>query len=415
MIWGNFLHIYQPPDQKEDTFRQIFRESYRPLIDILKENPRAKLTLNITACLTEQFISHGHQDLIKDLKTLVKSGQVELTDSSKYHAFLPLLPAEEIERQIKLNRQANKKIFGKAYQPKGFHLPEMAYSRRVAEIVAKLGYSWLILNETSYKGKLFSKVDTSRIYKLRGMPGLKILFRNRRLSDLIQRGQMWQTDDFLKVVKEEIGKSEYMITAMDGETFGHHRPGLEKFLNQLYQENKIKTLTVSEITDLMPEGEEIEPLAGSWASMESELKKKIPYVQWKYPKNPIHNKQWELTYLAIKTLDLAKKDPDFRKARRLLDKALFSCQYWWAGAVPWWEIEYIEKGAYFLRKVIETLKTTPKDAKEKAKKLYSEIVFTAFDWERSGLAHQKSMNYTKKIIKELGEEMAGLSTLHSKK
>ena len=131
--------------------------------------------------------------------------------------------------------------------------------------------------------------------------------------------------------------------------------------------------------------------------------------------NPIHKKQWELTYLAIKTLNLSKKDPDFGKARRLLDKALFSCQYWWAGAVPWWEIEYIEKGAYFFKKVIEILKTASKDTKEKAKKLYSEIVFTAFDWERSGLAHQKSINYTKKIIKELGEEMAGFSTLHSKK
>jgi len=415
MIWGNFLHIYQPPDQKEDTFRQIFDESYRPLINILKENPGAKLTLNITACLTEQFISHGHRDLIEDLKMLVKSGQVELTDSSKYHAFLPFLPDEEIERQIKLNYQTNKKIFGEVYRPKGFHLPEMAYSRKIAEIVADLGYSWLILNETSYEGKLFSKVDTSKIYKLKGRPKIKILFRNRRLTDLIQRGQMWQTEDFYKVVQEEVKENEYIITAMDGETFGHHRPGLEKFLNQLLKENKIKTMKISEIVDSFPEGEEIEPLKGSWASMESELKKKVFYAQWKYSGNPIHKKQWELTYLAIKTLNLAKEDPNFKKARKLLDKALFSCQYWWAGAVPWWEIEYIEKGAYFLRSVIEVLKTIPKETKEKAKNLYSEIVFTAFDWERSGLAHRKSMNYTKKIIKELGEEIAKISTIHSKR
>jgi len=415
MIWGNFLHIYQPPDQKEDTLRQIVKESYRPLINIFKNNPQARLTLNITACLNEQFIKYGYRDLIEDLKVLIKTGQIELTDSPKYHAFLPFLPKEEIERQIELNHKTNKKIFGDVYQPKGLHLPEMAYSRKVAEIAASLGYSWLVLNETSFEGKLFSKIDTSKIYKLKGLPEIRILFRNRRLSDLIQRGQMWQTEDFYKAVKEEINENEYIITAVDGETFGHHRPGLEKFLNQLYQENKIKTLTISEIVDSFSEGKEIEPLAGSWASMESELKRKNPYAQWKYPGNPIHKKQWELTYLAIKMVNQARNDQNFKKARALLDKSLFSCQYWWAGAVPWWEIEYIEKGAYFLRKVIETLKTAPIDVKERAKNLYSEIVFTAFNWERSGLAHKKSMDYTKKIIKELGEEITEVSTLHSKK
>jgi len=415
MIWANFLHIYQPPDQKEDTLNQIVRESYQPLIKIFKENPEAKLSLNITACLSEQFLSRGYRNLIEDLKMLAKRGQVELTDSSKYHAFLPLLPREEIERQIRLNLETNKRIFGKIYQPKGLHLPEMAYSRKIAEIAAKLGYTWFILNETSYKGKLFSKVDTSKIYKLRGLPEIKILFRNRRLSDLIQRGQMWNTEDFYKVIKEEIKENEYIITAMDGETFGHHRLGLEKFLYQLYQEKKIKTMTISEIINSFSEGEEIEPLEGSWASMESELKAKIPYAQWKYPRNPIHKKQWELTYLAIEMVNRYKNDQNFKKARNFLDKAIFSCQYWWAGAVPWWEVEYIEKGAFFLRKVIETLKKVPKEVKEKAERLYSEIVFTSFDWERSGLAHKKSMNYTKKIIKELGEEMAGVSTVHSKR
>jgi len=415
MIWANFLHIYQPPDQHEDTLRQIVVESYQPLIEILKENSRAKLTLNLTACLSEQLISFGYQNLIDDLKELVKKGQVELTDSAKYHAFLPLLPKEEIERQIRLNQETNKKIFGNLYNPAGFHLPEMAYNRKVAEVINKLGYRWLVLNEISYKGKLFSKVDTTKIYKLKDLPKIKILFRNRRLSDLIQRGQMWETKDFYKVVKEEIRENEYIITAMDGETFGHHRPGLEKFLEQLYRENKIKTMTISEIIDSFPEGEEIEPFEGSWASMESEIKANLPFVQWNHPGNPIHQKQWELTYLAIETVKKYYDDPKFSEVRKMLDKALFSCQYWWAGAVPWWEIEYIEKGAYFLRKVIETLEKVPKEVKEKAEKLYSQIVFNAFDWERSGLAHKKSMEYTKKIIQELGEKIPRPSPFYSKK
>lgn len=415
MIFGNYLHIYQPPDQHEDTLRQIVKESYFPLVKILKENPEGKLTLNISACLTEQLLSLGYQDLIDDLKSLVKNGQIELTDSSKYHAFLPLLPSFEIERQIKLNSETHQKIFGEIYQPKGFHLPEMAYSRKVAEIVAKFSYHFLVLNEISFEGKLFSKIDTSKIYKLKNFPQIKILFRNRKLSDLIQRGFLRETKDFYHFLEKEVGEDEYIITAMDGETFGHHRPGLENFLAKLYQEKKVKTMTISEIINHFPEGEEIEPLEGSWASMESEIKEKIPYAQWNYPGNPIHQKQWELTYLAIETVKQYPRDPKFNEARELLDRALFSCQYWWAGAVPWWEVEYIEKGAYYLRKTIEILETVPIKIKEKAQKLYSQIVFTAFDWERSGLAHKKSMEYTKKIIDELGEKIPEPSTLHSKK
>jgi alpha-amylase/alpha-mannosidase (GH57 family) len=415
MIYGNFLHIYQPPDQHEDTLRQIVKESYYPLVKILKENPEAKLTLNIAGSLTEQLIALGYQDFIEDLKFLIKNGQLELTESSKYHAFLPLLPSSEVERQIRLNHQIHRKVFGNIYQPKGIHLPEMAYSFEVAKVVSKLGYSWLILNEVSFEGKLFSKIDTSKIYKLEKLPQIKILFRNRKLSDLIQRGFLRETNDFYQFLEKEIKDNEYVITAMDGETFGHHRPGLEKFLAKIYEEKKIKTATISEIINSFPEGTEIKPVEGSWASMESEIKKKIPFAQWNYPGNPIHKRQWELTYLAINTVNKYQKDPKIRKARRMLDKSLFSCQYWWAGAVPWWEIEYIEKGAYYLKSTIEILEKIPLKIKKRAQKLYNEIVFTAFDWERSGLAHKKSMEYTKKIINELGEKIPDVSTLHSKK
>jgi alpha-amylase/alpha-mannosidase (GH57 family) len=415
MIWGNFLHIYQPPDQHKDLLKRIAQEAYYPIVEILEKNPQGKLTLNITACLTEQLLKLKYKDLIERIKNLLQKRQIELTDSAKYHAFLPLLPENEIERQIVLNHQTHKRIFGKIYSPKGLHLPEMAYSEKVAKVAKKLGYQWLVLNEISFEGKLFSKIDCSQVYKLKKFPTIKILFRNRKLSDLIQRGFMNKVEDFYKFLQENVKENEYIITAMDGETFGHHRPGLEKFLWQLYAENKVRTMTISEIVNTFPEGKEIKPIKGTWASMESEIKAKIPYAQWKYPKNPIHQRQWKLTYLAIQVVNKNQKDPGYKKARKILDKALFSCQYWWAGAVPWWEIEYIEKGAYYLKKSIETLKKTNKKTKKIAQKLYNEIISIAFDWERSGLAHKKSMEYTKKIIKELGEKIPEPSPLHSKK
>lgn len=415
MYWVNFLHLYQPPDQYEDLLRVLVETCYSQIFRILKNNPHQKMTLNIAGSLTEQFAKRGYSFLIEEIKELLQKGQLEMTDSAKYHAFLPLLPESEVKRQILLNRITNKRYFGKFYQPRGIHLPEMAYSKKLGKIIAEMGYEWVILNETSFKGKLFEKIDTSKIFVLKGYPNLKIFFRNRKISDVIQRGFVSKPDDFYQAIQNEgIGENEYLITAVDGETFGHHRPGLEKVLEKIYQEGKVKTYHIADLLKTIPINGEIDPIPGSWASLESEIKKKIYYTQWKYPKNPIHQRQWRLTYLAIQTVNENKKDPNYKKARKILDKALFSCQYWWAGAVPWWEIEYIEKGAFYLKKSIETLKKVKKEIKKKAQELYDQIVKIAFDWERSGFAHKKSIKYTQKVIQELREKIP-VSPLHSKR
>jgi alpha-amylase/alpha-mannosidase (GH57 family) len=401
MIWSNFLHIYQPPGQSQDIVNRITIESYRPIINILKQNPKARLTLNINACLTEQLIEHGHGDLVGDIKELLNSGRLEITESAKYHAFFPLLPESEIKRQIELNRKTHQEIFGKAYNPKGFFIPEMAYSRRAAAVIQKMGYEWLLVNEISLIGRQKSDIDANQIYSLR-RNGLKIFFRSQRLSDLIHRQHASIAENFINEAKKDINETGYFITAMDGEIFGHHRPGYGKFLQELYETKKMEFSTVSGLLDKYPAEKEIEPQKSSWSSLETELASNIPYSLWSYPGNPIHEKQWELTNLAIKTVAESKKNPKHEEARKLLDTALFSCQYWWASSMPWWKVEMIEKGAFMLKKTIDSL-DEKKSAKKKADKIYNEIMTIAFDWERSGKAHNNAEYYTKKISQELGE------------
>ena len=55
------FHIYQPPVQIPSVLKQIVNESYRPIINAVKENPKAKITLNINATLTEQLADYGYQ------------------------------------------------------------------------------------------------------------------------------------------------------------------------------------------------------------------------------------------------------------------------------------------------------------------------------------------------------------------
>ena len=66
MIWANFLHIYQPPTQKEHWVKKIANESYRKLLKGFKKNPKVKVTLNINAVLTELFDKYNCRDVIVD-------------------------------------------------------------------------------------------------------------------------------------------------------------------------------------------------------------------------------------------------------------------------------------------------------------------------------------------------------------
>lgn len=392
MYWINFLHIYQPPTQKSLWVKKIANESYRKITKGLKENPSAKVTLNINAALAELFERDGCLDVIADIKFLAERGQIEFTDSAKYHAFLPLLPEREIKRQIELNRETNKKYFGKVYQPKGFFPTEMGYSRKVGEIVAKLGYEWIILDELAYNGTLKSvKPDT--IYTLKGEK-LKVFFRDREVSFRILSAQVgmsvFSSNMLIKLLGERIYKEEYLITAMDGETFGHHRPGLDELLFDLYQAKEVKSTLLSDVMQYFKKREEVDPLDSSWALMKRDLERHTPFSRWQSNDNQIQVWQWELTNLALKEVEqLDPQNPIYPKARKALDRALHSDQYWWASAQPWWSIEMIEGGAKEFKDILGML-PVEQNKKDRAIDLYLKIIQEAFEWQRSGKVEELS-------------------------
>ena len=392
MVWANFLHFYQPPTQKSSWVVKITAESYRKIIQLLLESPGAKLTLNVNWILWEHWDNCGQDDVIASLRTLVEKGQVELTGSAKYHPLLPFLPQNEVVRQIKLNEETHRKYLGDLYKPVGFFPPEMGFDVGVAKIVADLGYKWIIVDELSFPREL-GMIDYSKIYTVKGLNDFQIFFRERRTSWIILSGQVGTGNLLVSGLGGRLHQNEYLLTAMDGETFGHHRPGLEHLLWEIYQSHDLTTCTISQLKDKFPAREIVDPAPSTWALMEKDLEKSKPFSRWKDEDNAIHRQQWSLTELAIKTVSTAnKEDPGYETARTALDRALHSDQYWWASARPWWSIEMIERGAKELFDAISQTPAVPEEVVIKARNIYHDLVFTAFDWQRSGmvdsLAHE---------------------------
>ena len=405
MYWANFLHIYQPPTQRPSILKRVVEESYRRILAELKCAPEAKLTLNIPGCLTELLAQYGYADVICDIRELLEKGRIELTGTAKYHPLLPKMPAAEIVRQILLDGETNRHYFGESYNPQGFFPPEAAYDRRLAEIVAGLGFKWILAEELSYKGK-FGEAPRDRICKIAN--GLLIFFRERQASFRILSGQLGTVKLFEDHFAHRLDLDEYLLTAMDGETFGHHRPGMEKLLFEIYKSRRLKTVTISELIRLFPKREAVETVPSTWALMEKDLEKNAPFSRWDDPGNEIQKKQWELTKLAIDSVNNSKFTTSSCHARQLLDKALHSDQYWWASARPWWSLEMIEAGANELREAVQIVPDASAAVKKKARQLYYEIITTGFSWQRSGMVEELSRREDEEVRERTDERLPKL-------
>lgn len=421
MKWGNFLHIYQPADQHPGVLEKIVNESYRPLIRGFLKIPETRVTLNINAVLSELLFENGYRDVIENIKLLVEMGRVELTGSAKFHAFLPLLPENEVRRQIILNHETNKRYFGDAFNPKGFFPPEMAYSPKVAEVAASLGYKWIIVDEVSLANQEVQTINNS-VHKI-GELDIDVYFREKAPSNLIMGALVRSADSLERVMHERLSQNEYLITAMDGETFGHHRPGLEDVIFDIMSSSKFDNVLISDLKTYYPAGGPIMPMDSTWASSIKDVKAGNPYSLWFDKSNKIHEYEWELATLAITTLhdsaytdekypamfeetikwdemssDQKKSEENKRqwlKARDALDKALNSDPWWWASAKPWWSVEMIEKGMHALFNVLLIIPDAKNDARSDAEELYKKILFTAHDWQRNGIVDEMERNDSK--------------------
>ncbi|MBI2097290.1 MAG: hypothetical protein HYT40_04085 [Candidatus Sungbacteria bacterium] len=383
MYWANFLHLYQPAEQQPDILEAIVTQSYRPLLLGFKTEKRVRLTLNINGALLELFDRDGYRDLIDILRELGNQGRIEFTSSAKYHAFLPYLEEGEIMRQITANDETNKFYLGEAYRPRGFFPPEMAYDGKLAPVVEELGFDWMILDEISCGGDV-GKADYTKSYRIKGR-NLKVFFRERRLSNLIMSAVVRSSESLREAMREDLKTNRYLLTAMDGETFGHHRPGLVKMLLDTLKTPEFELITVSDIPSHYPEELEVAPVAATWASSKEDIENGIQFLSWSDPGNQIHAWQWGLTKLVLhEVYAMDSRHPNYGLLRNKLDLALSSDHFFWASAKPWWSVEMIEAGAY---RLLDTLRRIPGVAPEKllqARDFYENIISTAFDWQRSG-------------------------------
>lgn len=369
MLWINFLHLYQPANSEDHVIEEATEKSYSRLIKNLEDNPEIKFTLNISGCLFIRWEEIGYHDLIRRIARLIEKGQIELTGTAAYHPFLPLIPKEEIRRQIRENEEILCKYFGENFKPKGFFMPEMAYHKNAAETVEKMGYEWIILDEISRDGKV-GKTEINKVYKDENS-GLKVVMRSRYYSN------GYFPDKALK------GSIDFALTGNDGELYGlrHEDPTGE--FEKLLKSDNLETMTVSDFINSKNEApQKYKPINCSWESTEKEIKKGSPYILWYNKNNLTQVKIWELANLTYRIVTKHKGDGNYEWARWHLVRGLASCTFWWASEKNFehvfgpraWNPDEIEKRINELVKAVRSLEgSTSLNTKIKVENLSLDI------------------------------------------
>jgi len=405
--WANLLHIYQPPTQSKEILEKINKTCYLPLFQMLEkqEHEHIKTTLNISGVLLDLLEQWNHEETIQLIRKLVFKGNVEVVGTAKYHPLLPIIPEKEVSRQIKLNRETNSKHFGK--DGTGFFSPELAIDKNILKIIKDQGYKWAIVSGV---GSQPDKWITNKIQKT--PEGLTIFYRDDIVSNKIAFNKIsaenFVQDVLINGVKEsktKSGKNEFLITAMDGETFGHHIEKYENtFLEQVFsligQEEEIKSVFISDLINIFPEDGVTIPKPSSWSTTGKDLEHGVYYPLWNHPSNPVHKVLNKMTTSLDKIISLC--DKNYKKniidenyyltARHFYDRSLYSCSSWWASMRPSWSPILIFKGANLMMLAA----------------LNAQLALTYAKVNEGEMIYDQITNYFGQLLSELSKQSANL-------
>lgn len=268
MLWAHFINFFVPETKADAALHRAWGRCYEPLLGLIATHPRARLTCNVDGSFIRRLQDAGLSNGVAALRRMAESGQVELTASAYGGVVLGPMSSEAIEDAVTRADEAGREAFGEVYAPAGFFPPEMSYDRNVGEAAARLGFAWMLLDEMSHSGRPGS-VSWDRSYRLEAAgPEVKLLFRDRSLSQGMVYGSFDAPADLASAASAAAGRA-YVFTGVEADIYGTRRVQPREFLTAMFAYDAWEMVTVSELLERLGDGEPVTPAPASWSAWDT--------------------------------------------------------------------------------------------------------------------------------------------------
>ncbi len=389
------LDLFQPSNQNTLTLDKVVHECYQPLVDLFNSKPNAKFTLSMSNSLAKQFIELGKSSITDGLRQAITDEKIEMIHTGAYHPLFPLIPEDEVKRQIELDYDFKKEYFNLDSKT-GVFSPELGYQDSLLSLYKDLDFTWTVIDDTIMPNCGIEVPE----HEILQVNGFSVLLRSSLWSNWIRdEGKEHLTGgEFIRRMEQEIKHKNqdcYKIIAISGETFGHHI----KYYQETFLRDMLCTLTKTDLVELCHVKDllnnrtfiKIEKVpeqsanyryfpSCSWAIQYNDYLREDYFPHWRSQGNSIHQhlaELKELVYRICRQIDLSNRSN--LDIREMLDQAFYSTQYF-AASISFWNPEEIYQGIDMQMRLLYrcTMMTEDFWSMHQAETIYSRLMLNIY-------------------------------------
>ncbi len=174
--------IYEDDDKNCDAMLHMARTCYLPMNDVLlrlirKHGQSMRVAFSISGLTLEQFEQYA-PEVLDSFKALADTGCVEFLGETYCHSITFLYAPDEFARQVKLQSQKIKDLFGQ--KPTTYKHTELIYNNDMALAVEKLGFKAMLADGSEH---VLGWRSPNFVYQSELGQKLKVLMRHSSLSN----------------------------------------------------------------------------------------------------------------------------------------------------------------------------------------------------------------------------------------
>ena len=141
------IHAHQPCGNFGNVLEKAFQDCYLPFVELLEKYPRVHMGLHYSGPLLT-WIEENHPEYFTRLKTLVRSGQIELVGGGFYEPILVSIPPDDQREQVTRLADYLEHRFGR--RPSGAWIAERVWEPQLPSALAAAGVNYTLVDDIHF-------------------------------------------------------------------------------------------------------------------------------------------------------------------------------------------------------------------------------------------------------------------------